>query len=733
MRKFVVFPFLRKAKITRFRRTRTLVLLASVLVGLQELAVILVALSASTGFSGLSGIAIYIPFVLLIGSATFQSRGTNLREKTPSPHLAWLYLHTLYWLPSILNGAILYAAVLYIILGKPFLPAWPSLLFFMIIITWFSDYFLLEAMGQDYRKMSGVSWAGAAGFARLARGMFLKRKKAGLSVLLKSLGMAESLFTERLYSPEDFDSVYSTLVSLSETPTLNFDALVELSAHLEVLPMLDGIPGAFDAFLREMGWPGGFKRIERPEAPAYQRWVVFLAGLTALSTLLTALPEAGKLSFFTLASSFVVSNLAWFLALAGFLMAIAAIIYTLFYWVPIGYLRKFWPPDLLELQSTGRSSVQLLFPFENENRFKGRETYLARRTAIAKSRMIPSVTSIGDLQQLVDEGEDTRVEFKVEVSEEVLRDLPTRLASMANSEGGMIIFGVSDNREPVGLNLKGDERDRISQCASKCIPAVSLEFDDVKFGKQTFLVVKIPKSKVIHCDPQWRYPVRTGNITGFLETFGLTAVLRERNVIRSEGLPEQPLFSAPRKRDPIDQGATNMIVKALGSENPRVRLEGLRDLLLVQYNAVTLENQSIADSVERILSSGNTDEIKFVLDFLRTVTIWGTVEEKKVAGRWMNTVLKIGLQTTSAESARSAFNVLLYAGDPGGIRLFQHWITDSDDATWNTLQPPNMLRDIGRLKTRAREEMYSMLETDKDERTQKRLSLVLDGLRQTYP
>ncbi len=180
------------------------------------------------------------------------------------------------------------------------------------------------------------------------------------------------------------------------------------------------------------------------------------------------------------------------------------------------------------------------------------------------------MTSVNELRQLIEQGEDTQVEFKVEVSEDVLRDLPTRLAAIANSQGGRIIFGVANNKEPKGLTLKGDERDRISQSASNCAPPIPVELEEVRFGNRSFIVVRVPRSKVVHSDPQRKFPVRIGTITGYLDTFGLVSLLQERSIIRSENLQGLQLAPATqRKREPISDTDVNMIVKAFGQRRSR--------------------------------------------------------------------------------------------------------------------------------------------------------------------
>ena len=143
--------------------------------------------------------------------------------------------------------------------------------------------------------------------------------------------------------PEDLDAAYSTVVALSEAPTIMFKSLVELTTTLETLPRLDDLPLALAKFLRDTKWPWMFKHVRGRRASISQRLVILLAALTALSTFLTALPDEDRRSFFSGVGSFVANNPIAIISIGGFVIASIVILYTVIYWVPIGNLLKFWP------------------------------------------------------------------------------------------------------------------------------------------------------------------------------------------------------------------------------------------------------------------------------------------------------------------------------------------------------------------------------------------------------
>ncbi len=341
------------------------------------------------------------------------------------------------------------------------------------------------------------------------------------------------------------------------------------------------------------------------------------------------------------------------------------------------------------------------------------------------------MTSVEELRQIIGHGEDTQTEFKAELSEEVLKGLPTDLAAIANSQGGRIIFGVTDDKDPIGINLTGDDFNRISQCASNCLPAILVEPEDIRFGSRSFIVVKVPKSTLVHNDHQKKFPIRLGTTTHYLDALGLVTLLLERGLFKTEALQTFQFQQVKQEKLAIPESEAARILAHLNSKDPTIRLEALRDLTSVQYRTIILTNQKIADSLGTILSSGNPAEVKALLDLLRGLTLWGSSEEKKVVEGWANTILKIGKASTSPDLSRAAFNVLMYSKHKGSVDLLLHWVTSLDDSGWTTFQPTNMLRDLGNQRSVAQDEMYKILEDSKaDDGLKKRALAVLDVLRQ---
>lgn len=104
------------------------------------------------------------------------------------------------------------------------------------------------------------------------------------------------------------------------------------------------------------------------------------------------------------------------------------------------------------------------------------------------------------------------MELKRMASEEVLRELPTDIAAVANARGGAIILGVTDDKELVGCDPGGE------------VPTAGADrLRDVfsPDGKR-FLVVLVPEAGTLpHSDHHDKFPIRVGNVTAHLDASGV--------------------------------------------------------------------------------------------------------------------------------------------------------------------------------------------------------------------
>ena len=343
------------------------------------------------------------------------------------------------------------------------------------------------------------------------------------------------------------------------------------------------------------------------------------------------------------------------------------------------------------------------------------------------------VLTIDDLHRLIAQWENTKVEFKSELSESVVRDLPTSICAFANSQGGIMVFGVTNSGDPTGLELKGDERERISQAAEKCRPSVSIDIEQIPFGKRNFLVVEIPRSRIVHSDTEQRFPKRIGSITSYLDAPGLLALIEERELVRGRAEQESTPASE-QKRVPLSPSLESSIPKALDSKTADVRIQVLMDLSIMVYEYYIFESEKIAGQVGAALKSENEEETRLALDLARSVSIWGTDNEKKQLAKMLPDIIKIATSSGNPTIARSAFDVVQSARELAAKDILEFWICMPDDKFYDALGIPNMLVNIGfyGLKEPIRDAMYSMLSRAEDETTKKRIVSILEAVRRSH-
>ncbi len=99
------------------------------------------------------------------------------------------------------------------------------------------------------------------------------------------------------------------------------------------------------------------------------------------------------------------------------------------------------------------------------------------------------------IRRWVSKGEDERLEFKLKANhpEKIIREL----VAFANTGGGYLIVGVSDDRKIIGVKYPDEARYEISKAVEKyCRPALKLEhFILTTPDNRKLLIYHVPKSR----------------------------------------------------------------------------------------------------------------------------------------------------------------------------------------------------------------------------------------------
>jgi predicted HTH transcriptional regulator len=100
---------------------------------------------------------------------------------------------------------------------------------------------------------------------------------------------------------------------------------------------------------------------------------------------------------------------------------------------------------------------------------------------------------LNDLKILIGEGEGFELEFKRKVSTPI--KVAKTLMSFANTKGGIVLFGVDDDRTIIGVGSEKEQIEMIQLAASYyCDPPLELDIDTVPYKGRDVVVVTIEES-----------------------------------------------------------------------------------------------------------------------------------------------------------------------------------------------------------------------------------------------
>ena len=97
-----------------------------------------------------------------------------------------------------------------------------------------------------------------------------------------------------------------------------------------------------------------------------------------------------------------------------------------------------------------------------------------------------------ELNIILKEGEGYKIEFKEKVS-----NIEKELVAFANSSGGRILLGVTDDGKIKGINVTNRLKSMIQDIANNCRPPIKISFESV--GNVLVVNVKEGEDKPYEC------------------------------------------------------------------------------------------------------------------------------------------------------------------------------------------------------------------------------------------
>ena len=147
--------------------------------------------------------------------------------------------------------------------------------------------------------------------------------------------------------------------------------------------------------------------------------------------------------------------------------------------------------------------------------------------------------SLTELTEKIYLGEDSTVEFKRELPHR--ESLAEEIAAFANANGGVILIGVDDDGEIIGMDrqdLDRTERTVVEICRDNIDPMVHILTEKLRIDDKNLLKIEVPRSLFVH-ESSGRYFIRQGSSKRRMTTEQLGRLLQNRSQARIIAFDEQ--------------------------------------------------------------------------------------------------------------------------------------------------------------------------------------------------
>ena len=215
-------------------------------------------------------------------------------------------------------------------------------------------------------------------------------------------------------------------------------------------------------------------------------------------------------------------------------------------------------------------------------------------------------------------GEDSTIEFKREMPHK--NSLADEIAAFANTQGGMILIGIDDNREIVGIELQkldSVEKMVVEICNDSIEPTVPIFTEKLRIDDKNLLKIEVPRSLYVHKTSNG-YFTRQGSSKREMSTEQLARILQSRSQARIIAFDEQfvPNTHKETLREPLYQ----RFITEDASE------DDIEDLLL-KRTLLVQEGREIRASVAGVLMCHDTPDDCLYNSFIQAVYYSGKVKD----------------------------------------------------------------------------------------------------------
>ena len=219
--------------------------------------------------------------------------------------------------------------------------------------------------------------------------------------------------------------------------------------------------------------------------------------------------------------------------------------------------------------------------------------------------------SLTELTEKIYLGEDSTIEFKRELPHR--ESLAEEIAAFANTSGGVILIGVDDDGEIVGMNrqdLDRTEKTVVEVCRDNIDPMVHILTEKLRIDDKNLLKIEVPGSPFVHKTSNG-YFIRQGSSKREMTTEQLGRLLQSRSQAHRISFDEQ--FVPNTHKDTLREALYQRFITEGATDR-----EKIEDLLL-KRRLLVKEAQEYRASVAGLLMCHDSPDDYLYNSFIQAV------------------------------------------------------------------------------------------------------------------
>ncbi len=219
--------------------------------------------------------------------------------------------------------------------------------------------------------------------------------------------------------------------------------------------------------------------------------------------------------------------------------------------------------------------------------------------------------SLTELIEKIYLGEDSTIEFKRELPRR--EGLADEIAAFANANGGVILIGVEDDSEIIGISrqdLDRTEKTVVEICRDNIDPMVHIITEKLRMGNKNLLKIGVPRSPFVHKTSNG-YFLRQGSSKREMTTEQLGRLLQSRSQVHRISFDEQ--FVPNIHKDTLKETLYRRFITEGATDRGKI------ENLLLKRRLLVKEGQEYRASVAGLLMCHDSPDDYLYNSFIQAV------------------------------------------------------------------------------------------------------------------